>query len=203
MKNIILTMFALGISALVPVMNAAEKTAPAATPATAPATESTPAPSYHTFILKLLGKDIVALKDAKGSTDSIKTRKYLFIYWSAHWCPPCRAFTPKLVDFYNKNYAANGDFDLVFVSSDKSQSDMDNYMKIEKMPWIGLKLDSKSTTALKQQWVKHGWTGIPNLILLDENDKVIASSYDKAGEYIGPETALKAYAKLRKAQNTK
>ena len=37
MKKIILAMLTLGIPALVPVINAAEKTAPAATPATAPA----------------------------------------------------------------------------------------------------------------------------------------------------------------------
>ena len=28
--------------------------------------------------------------------------KVIGIYFSAHWCPPCRGFTPKLVEWYGK-----------------------------------------------------------------------------------------------------
>ncbi len=30
----------------------------------------------------------------------LKDKKVVVIYFSAHWCPPCRAFTPILKDFY-------------------------------------------------------------------------------------------------------
>ena len=156
---------------------------------------ATPPSSYHASVLKLLGKDVIAVNSAKIATaaDVIKTKKYLFVYKSAHWCPPCRVFTPKLVGFYNKYYEAMGDFDLVFVSWDHSQSDMNGYMKGEKMPWVGLKLHSKGATALEKKC--HG-NSIPCLMLLDENDNVIAESHSPDGKYLGPDTALNAYMKL-------
>ena len=30
----------------------------------------------------------------------LQNKKIICYYFSAHWCPPCRAFTPVLADFY-------------------------------------------------------------------------------------------------------
>ena len=41
---------------------------------------------------------------------------------SAHWCPPCRGFTPKLVELYNTMKASGrDDFEFIFVSSDRDE----------------------------------------------------------------------------------
>ena len=159
----------------------------------APAT--TPEPSYHASIVALFGKDVVAVDKSKIATapDLVKKKKYLFIYQGANWCPPCRAFSPTLVAFYNHFYASNGDFELIFVSLDKSQSEMDTYMKREKMPWAGLKPGSKGAKALQS---KYKGSGIPSLTLIDENDKVLAHSFDAKGKYLGPRVALEVYMQL-------
>ena len=64
-------------------------------------------------------------------------------YFSAHWCPPCRQFTPMLKDFYEVTrllmkvkikyvcQEAEG-IEIVFVSSDRSAEDMTSYMKVIK-----------------------------------------------------------------------
>jgi thiol-disulfide isomerase/thioredoxin len=154
-------------------------------------------PSYHASVLKLLenSKDIIAVNKATipAAIEAIKTKKYLFIYKSAHWCLPCRAFTQTLVAFYNKNYAAKGDFELIFVSSDRSQSEMNGYMQHERMPWAGLKLGCAAADTLKKKC--RGDT-IPCLMLLDENDKVIAETHSPKGKDLDPNTALNAYLKL-------
>ena len=62
-------------------------------------------------------------------------------YFSAHWCPPCRQFTPMLKDFYevtrllmkvkNKYVCQEAEgIEIVFVSSDRSAEDMTSYMKV-------------------------------------------------------------------------
>ncbi|KAK0074992.1 hypothetical protein PV326_011971, partial [Microctonus aethiopoides] len=41
------------------------------------------------------------------------------VYFSAHWCPPCRAFTPQLVDTYQRIRERGQNFEVIFVSSDR------------------------------------------------------------------------------------
>ena len=130
---------------------------------------------------------------AKADASAIKQKKYLFIYFSAHWCPPCRKFTPMLVEFYNA-HKAKGDFELLFVSSDKDQAAMNGYMTETKMPWLGLSLSCKRGEALGGQF---GVTGIPCLVLLDDKDNVLASSF-KGKDYQGPQVALEKYEALHK-----
>merc|ERR1719495_1556006 len=43
--------------------------------------------------------------------------KTLGLYFSAHWCPPCRGFTPKLAETYKKLKEQGQNFEIVFVSS--------------------------------------------------------------------------------------
>jgi len=60
------------------------------------------------------------------NSDSLKD-KYLMLYFSAHWCPPCRRFTPKLSEFYKKLKAKRSDFEMVFVSSDQDEETFNEY----------------------------------------------------------------------------
>ena len=44
--------------------------------------------------------------------------KYVLLYFSAHWCPPCRAFTPRLAELYqHMQKQHSGKLEVVFVSS--------------------------------------------------------------------------------------
>jgi nucleoredoxin len=65
--------------------------------------------------------------------------KVVAVYFSAHWCPPCRAFTPTLIKAYQDAKAAGTPFELVFVSSDEDQEGFDEYTK--DMPWPAVKFD--------------------------------------------------------------
>lgn len=43
--------------------------------------------------------------------------KFLMLYFSAHWCPPCKAFTPKLSKAYTALKEARSDFEVSHLSA--------------------------------------------------------------------------------------
>ncbi|NDC80133.1 MAG: hypothetical protein EB090_02505 [Verrucomicrobia bacterium] len=93
--------------------------------------------------------------------------KFTAIYYSAHWCPPCRAFTPKLVQWYNKFQPKHKEFQLVFASSDKDEASMLEYMTEMKMPWPAVKFEERRESGLD----KYASSGIPYLVLIDAEGK--------------------------------
>ena len=130
------------------------------------------------------------LLDAAGkavSLDQLKG-KLVAIYFSAHWCPPCRAFTPKLVEFRDKNAA---DVEVVFVSFDKTQEDKDKYMSETKMKWPTVPYKSKSGTDLAQKFQVRG---IPSLIVLSPKGNTV-STQARAEVTQHPDTCVETWKK--------
>lgn len=88
------------------------------------------------FLEKFFGTSIVT--DNKGvekNLSDIKS-KYVLVYVSASWCPPCRGFTPQLAEFYNKHKDSK-DFEVIFYSWDEEEDEFDAYFK--KMPWLAVR----------------------------------------------------------------
>lgn len=128
-------------------------------------------------LLAVLAAALVAVSTAQANYfDEIKgnltapvaeSPKFTALYFSAHWCPPCRLFTPKLVAWYNEFKKSHPNFELVFVSSDRDQAAMDKYIQEANMPWPAVKFDSADAEIFR----KFSSTGIPYLVLIDENGK--------------------------------
>lgn len=108
----------------------------------------------------LPGIDQVLTKNGqKTLAEVVEGYKFYAIYFSAHWCPPCRNFTPVLSQFYeevNKDGAKN--LQIVFLTSDKDDAAFQGYY--ETMPWVAVPFDFEGKQAVKQQ---HGVEGIPML----------------------------------------
>ncbi len=83
----------------------------------------------------IMGGDLVNAKEkTRPANVALKGNRLIGLYFSAHWCGPCRAFTPKLVQFHQKCKEKNLPFEVVFISSDKNENEMKAYMREEKMP---------------------------------------------------------------------
>ncbi len=131
--------------------------------------------SYAGKFTETLEGDLVAFDGkkveevAKGSL----TGKTVFaLYFSAHWCPPCRAFTPTLPAVYTELTAKYPHFELILISRDKSERDMDEYMKWGKMNYPAI--DFKALD--KYQLLKDlSVDGIPYMIVVDAEGTVLSS----------------------------
>ena len=107
--------------------------------------------------------------DASGKAVSRETLsgKYVGLYFSASWCPPCRTFTPKLVEFRKAN---KDKFEVVLVGADNSEKAQANYMKKYMMLWPAMKHQSIAANLLVK---KMGVSGIPYLVILAPDGSVV------------------------------
>jgi len=118
----------------------------------------------ETWLEKNLGAELLGQNGVKVKTSDVAKKQLVSFYFSAHWCPPCRGFTPKLADAYKK--IVNEDkkeWDIIFLSSDKNQSAFDDYFK--EMPWKAVAYANRDVK--DQMSRKFKVSGIPALIMLD------------------------------------
>ena len=120
---------------------------------------------------------------------TLKGVQFVAFYYSASWCPPCRAFTPKLVEFYNAFKSSHPNFELIFVDDDSDADAMLGYMVMDKMPWPAVRFDDISSSRVQAK--KYMGPGIPDLVLVDANGKVLADSW-VGGNYAGPDSVIDA-----------
>ncbi|KAF7640202.1 Thioredoxin domain-containing protein [Meloidogyne graminicola] len=96
--------------------------------------------------------------------------KLTAIYFSAHWCPPCRAFTPILKEFYDKVKESGEAFEIVFVSFDRSEEDLKNYLAESHGDWLYIPFGSNNINVLVK---KYSVSGVPELIVVKSNGDII------------------------------
>jgi nucleoredoxin len=107
-------------------------------------------------------------------TNTLRGVRYWAFYYSASWCPPCRAFTPVLVNFYNSFKPSHPDFELIFVNEDRDESDMLDYMRADAMPWPAIRYADIDNPELEAK--KYRGVGIPWLVLVDADGNVLSDT---------------------------
>ena len=141
-------------------------------------------------VAKSLRHKLQVLRDGKLVDFDPGTRpepKLYLVYFGAHWCPPCRRFSPGLVEAYNRMKERTPDaFELVFVSNDHSQDEQLTYARDLAMPWPIVKFNSVGSVDPVERWEG---PGIPDLVVLTRNGEALCNSYH-GDEYVGPQSVL-------------
>lgn len=107
-------------------------------------------------------------------------------------CPPCRRFSPLLIEFYtcHKEMYPN-DLEIVFVSSDRDLKSFEGYFS--SMPWLALPFENRNWVEKVKR--KFGVRGIPSLVILDTiSGEVVSrqSARNEVAQCNGDTTALLA-----------
>jgi thiol-disulfide isomerase/thioredoxin len=141
-----------------------------------------------------LGPELLKSATSRTSAASVLTGKQrVVLYFSAHWCPPCRSLTPQLA----QTYLAKGDGSIavVFVSADKDQKSFEEYYT--EMPWLAVPFTSKKIR--DDLSATYNVSGLPSLVVLDENGAKITSltgggskALDAFDRLFAPGTSAKA-----------
>jgi len=116
------------------------------------------------WAVDLLGATLCSKLGQLETSDALANKKLICLYFSAHWCPPCRAFTPVLEEKYKElKGIAPGDMEVVFVSSDRDSGSFDEYYA--SMSWLAIPFADRA--AKQRVSEKFGVNGIPTLVVLD------------------------------------
>tara|TARA_Y100000588_G_scaffold62392_1_gene61815 strand:+ start:1352 stop:1882 length:531 start_codon:yes stop_codon:yes gene_type:complete len=120
---------------------------------------------YAQTALDLIPDELV---NANGEVHEAKLDgKFVGIYFSASWCPPCQFFSPELVKFRNEN---KEDFEVIYVSSDVSVKEQYKYMKKMKAEFGAVPYKGETSRKLAQAFhVRY----LPTLVIVSPEGKVL------------------------------
>ena len=108
-------------------------------------------------------------KDGKVNASEI-TAPVICYYFSAHWCPPCRNFTPVLAELYKKWNAEEKLIEIIFVTSDRDEKSFNDYFAT--MPWLAIPFGDPS---IKEWKSKCEVSGIPTLAVIGTDGSVLTT----------------------------
>ena len=129
----------------------------------------------------LLGAASPALRSPDGTAKTLPPNLIgnpaatLGLYFSAHWCPPCRAFTPKLARAYAalaklaREDGAAPPREVVFVSADRTRAAFEEYAA--SMPFPALPYDASGARDALVDAVK--LAGIPCLVIVSGDGRIL------------------------------
>lgn len=119
----------------------------------------------------LLGPKLLQPGGAEVDTASLQGA-VVALYFSAHWCPPCRGFTPQFKKVYQRCKDQQKSFDVVFVSSDQDEAGFREYFGT--MPWHALPFAQRGLKEVLSS--RFGVRGIPSVVLLSASGSIIEAS---------------------------
>jgi len=115
----------------------------------------------------LKGATLTAKDGSAVDVSSLTQFETVGFYFSAHWCPPCRRFTPMLAKFYEAmKKKSPKKFEIIFISSDRDEKSFNEYYD-ESHPWLRTTFKWLEGNKRRVNEAVQGGNGIPSLCLVD------------------------------------
>ena len=127
-----------------------------------------------------LPEEFLGKENSKIKKDDIFKTNIIGVYFSAHWCGPCRKFTPKLANFYNEINSKGKKIEIIYNSCDNDEDQFNEYYNT--MPWLAVPYDSDLREEISN---KCGISSIPTLLIFDNKGHLIDSDGRSSVEGMG------------------
>ena len=130
--------------------------------------------------------ETLTLRDALGDA-----AHSVSLYFSAHWCPPCRAFTPELARMHIKLTDNDNDnnptlqWPVIFVSLDKTPAAFLDYFSAMPSSWLAVPFEDDQLRSVLLR--KLNVQGIPTLAMLDPRTAGVEAPNARASVSADPE----------------
>uniref|UniRef100_A0A7S2GG69 protein-disulfide reductase n=1 Tax=Octactis speculum TaxID=3111310 RepID=A0A7S2GG69_9STRA len=125
----------------------------------------------NSALVELFGPEILTKDGVVATDEALGGKTNIMIYFSAHWCPPCRGYTPQLSDAYSAS-GKKEETVVVFVSSDQDENGFNSYY--DSMSFYALPYSDRARKEALSQ--KYGVRGIPTLVLLDGSGNLVQAN---------------------------
>jgi nucleoredoxin len=135
-------------------------------------------------------------KIGKANLEEVFNCNVIGLLFSAHWCPPCRVFTPKLIQAYLDLNQDQKQFEIIYCTQDRDEESFLEYL--EEMPWPGVgfaEFESICDLADKFEII-----GVPTLIVLNDKLQVLDNDGRTTFYQMGPEKALSHWKELARVK---
>jgi thiol-disulfide isomerase/thioredoxin len=153
----------------------------------------------HLSLADFVSEDsqLLDVRSGKVSREVLKG-KFVGVYFSAHWCGPCRSFTPILQKFRDAN---KENFEVVFLSMDIDRANRSRnanlakkkeYVKSANMNWYTIDCDYPTSY---KSFKKSGRRGIPTLVVFSPDGKYVTNN-GKNDVKNDPKTALPSWREI-------
>ena len=120
--------------------------------------------------------------NGKVTKEEVLKNEIIGVYFSAHWCGPCRAFTPRLTQFYKNANSEKKQLEIIFNSSDQDLEGFKEYFGT--MPWNATPFESNEKSQIDEAC---GINSIPQLIIFDNKGHVLDDNGRRTVESQGAE----------------
>lgn len=129
----------------------------------------------------------------------ISQQKYLLLYFASNENAKSQKFTAELIKWYLAN-GGGTDVEIILVGKKEiAANDPKTWMQAKGMPWLALAQDDVNHANIT---AKYGSPILPTLVLLDENDEVVARS-NEGEKNLGTRVVFKKYLELTKVPKKK
>jgi len=115
------------------------------------------------------GKTLINQKGEElQAADVLADKEVVLVYFSAHWCPPCRNFTKVLKEMYEELQEQDQKIAIIFVSCDNSEDEMTSYFTNDHGDYFAVPYTNDSL--MNELKINFAVQGIPKLAIINPED---------------------------------